>query len=99
MSIHNSTFFLMFRRDANTLLVQFLNPKLRYVGNESLLVLDAPSDMYALVIHNIKLSRKRQSDTFMTYPIPEFNVGDKVLIRNHTRDTWDLKYDVAYHVA
>ena len=33
------------------------------------------------------------------FPIPEFLVGDKVLVRNHTRDVWDPKFDVAYHVA
>ena len=33
---------------------------------------------------------------FLVYPVPEFNVGDKVLVRNHTRDVWDPKYDVAY---
>ena len=30
--------------------------------------------------------------------MPEFNVGDKVLLRNHTRDVLDLKYDIAYRV-
>ena len=29
-----SAFFLLFGRDAYTLLVQLLNPKLRYVGND-----------------------------------------------------------------
>ena len=58
-------FFLMFRRDAHTPLVQLLNPKLRC----------------------------------MTYSTPEFNVGDKVFIRNHTRDVRDPRYDFAYHVV
>ena len=57
------------------------------------------SDIYTIAIHNIKLSRKRQADRFLTYPVPEFNAQDKVLVRNHTRDVWDLKYDVAYHVV
>ena len=58
--IKEIAFFLMFGRDVYTLLVQVLNPKLRYADNDkTLLFLDAFLDMYALVIHNIKLSRER----------------------------------------
>ena len=79
--------------------MQLLNPKLRHVGNDkSLLFLDTLWDIYALVNHNIKLSRKGKADTFLTYPVLKFNVANKVLVRNHTRDVWDLK-DGAYHVV
>ena len=80
--------------------MELLNPKCGYVDNDgSLLALDAVWDIYALAIHNIKLSRDRQADKFLTYTLTEFNFGDKVLLRNHTRDVWDLKYDVVYQVA
>ena len=70
----------MFERDAYTPLVALLNLKLRYVGNDkSLLALDTLWDIYALPIYNIKLSRERQADKCLTYPTPEFNIGDKVL--------------------
>ena len=60
-----------------TSLVQFFNPKLRFIGNdESLLALDALRDIYALAFHNIKLSKEKQVDKFPAYPIPEFNVED-----------------------
>ena len=60
--------------------VQLLNPKLKYIGNDKgLLALDAVKDVYTLVIHYIKLSRKRQTGMFLTYPIPEFNGEDIVL--------------------
>ena len=36
---------------------------------------------------------------FLTYAVPEFNGGDKILVRNHTRDVWDRKCDVVYHVV
>ena len=36
---------------------------------------------------------------FVVYPIHEFNVGDKTLVSNHTRDVWDPKYDVSFHVV
>ena len=74
----------MFRRDAYTPLAQLLNPKLRYVGNDKSLL--AFYDFYALVIHNIKLSIAKQADKFLIYTILEFNVEDKVLVRNYTRD-------------
>ena len=83
-------------------LVQLLNPKIGYMGNEkSFLALDAPRDIYALTIHNIKLSRYRQEKgcQFSAYHVPEFHIVTKVLVRNHTRDVWDPKYNVAYHVV
>ena len=55
-------------------------------------------DIYQLVIHNIKLFRERQ-DYFLTYCVTEFHVWDKVLAKNHTRDIWNLKYNVTYHMA
>ena len=70
----------MFERDVYTLFMWLLNPKLRHVGNDnSLLALDVLHDIYKLAILNIKLPRERQADKFPTYPISEFNVGDKVL--------------------
>ena len=90
----------MFRRESFTLSVKLLNPKLRYVVNDkSHLALYALPDIYVLVMHNIKLSSKRQADKFLTYSVVGFNVGDKVLVRNHTRDTWNPKYNVAYQVV
>ena len=81
-----SEFFFMFGSDAYILLVQLLKPKPRYLGNNnSLLALGAFKNIYALAIHNITLSRERQADKFPTYPMPEFNVEDKVLVRNHTK--------------
>ena len=80
-----------------TLLVQYLNPKLRYIGNDkSSLALDAVQDIYALAIYNIKQSRQRQGNKFLPYPIPQFCIRDKVLVRNHTIDILDQKYNVAY---
>ena len=71
--------FFLFGRDVYTPLVQLLNSKLRYVCNdEILLVLNALRDVYALGIHNIGLSRKKQADKFPTYLVPEFNVGNSV---------------------
>ena len=54
---------------------------------------------YALTIHSIKLSKEDQEDKFLMFTVPEFHVGDKVLVRSHTRDVWDPKYDTAYCVV
>ena len=32
------------------------------------------------------------ADKSLTYHVSEFNVGDKVLVRNHIRGVWDTKY-------
>ena len=89
----------MFRRNAYTLLVQMLNPELRYVGDyKSLHAVDAVWDVYALVIYNIKLSRERQAEKFVTYPVPELNVW-RPSVRNHTKDICELKYKIAYCVV
>ena len=50
----------MFGRDVYTTLVQLLSLKLRYIDNDkSLPAVDGLWDIYALVIHNIKMSRER----------------------------------------
>ena len=88
----------MLKRDACTSLGHLLNPKLRYVGNDnSLLTLNTLQDIYALLTHNNALSRERQVDKFLTHLVPGFHVGDKVLVRNHTRDVWNPKYGVSFH--
>ena len=90
----------MFGIDAYTSSMQFLNPKLRYTGkHKNLHALDAPRDIYVLASHVTKLSRETQVDRFLMYPVPKLNVGDKVLVRTHTGDVWNSKYDVVYHPA
>ena len=44
----------------------------------SLLGLDGVKDIWALTIHNIKLSQERQVEQFLAYSIPEFYVGKKL---------------------
>ena len=49
--------------------------------DKSLLTLEALQDILALAIYNIKFSRERQKDKFLTYPDAEFLVGDNLLVR------------------
>ena len=75
------TFFLTFGRDAYTPLNKLLNPKIRYMGDErSLLALDILRDTYALAALNLRLARERQEEQFKTHEIPDFVVGDLVLL-------------------
>ena len=53
---------------------------------------------YTLTIHNIRLYREKQENQFPKYPLSKFHDGDEVLVRNHIRDEWDPKYDIAYGV-
>ena len=41
----------------------------------------------------------RSKETCITYAIPEFHVGGKVLVTHHTRDMLDPKNYLAYHVV
>ena len=73
--------------------------KIRCIGNEnSILAMDVLCDIYTLVICNIKFSRERHENKFLTCPVLEFHVGEEVLVRNLTIDVWDPKCDVAYDV-
>ena len=70
-----------------------------FARHEEINTVCTDNNIYALVIHNIKLSRKRKKDKFLTHPVPEFLAGDKVLVRYYTRYVWDQRYDVAYYVV
>ena len=45
--------------------------------DKCLLALDALREMYELAINNIKLSRVRDADQLLIYPMFAFNVGGK----------------------
>ena len=68
-------------------------------SDKGLFSLDALRGMYTLAIHIFKLSHQRQGAQLLTYSVPEFHSGYKVIVRNHVKDVWDPKYDVAYHMA
>ena len=54
----------MFGRYAYIPLVQFLNPKIRNMGDKTLLATDDLRDIYELPMHNISLSGERQENYF-----------------------------------
>ena len=87
----------MIGRDAYSLLVQLLNPEFWYISNDnSLLALDSLSDIYGMAVCNIKLSEERQVSNNTCAWISCWTL---VLVRNYTRDVWDPKYNLVYHVG
>ena len=87
----------MFGPDVHTPIAQLLNLKLRYMANDkNFLALDVVWDIYALLVHNIRLSRQRQEERFLAYPVIESPAADIVLFRNHM---WNLKYAIAFCVV
>ena len=55
-------------------------------SSKNLIPLGALRAIYAWVIYNIMLSGERKGNQFLTYPVSEFHVVAKVLVRNHVRD-------------
>ena len=54
-------------------LVKLLNPKIRNMcDNRRLLALDALREIWALAMHNNNLSREREENQFLIYPVPDF---------------------------
>ena len=80
-----SPFFLMYGRDARIPLTEILTPRIRYLGtDECILSLEALTEIYHLVIENLKIAREKLDKNLKISP-PRYTVGDLVLLRNHTR--------------
>ena len=80
-------------------LAQFLQPKLRYIGDSHLHAsLDAIRELNMMNIMSLKRARDHDSPK-MNQSTPSFRVGDMVLIRNHSRDSpFDTKYIPSYRI-
>ena len=64
-----SPFFVMFGRDALTNLKHIINPKLRYMETEELILdLEIMSNIYQAQIHNLKLARQCTTEDQKTSP-------------------------------
>ena len=73
-----------------------MNPKIWYITDtKSFLALDALRDIFTLAIHNIRSAIERQWISFWHIWYLDFMLEKNLLIRNHVRDVWDPKYDVA----
>ena len=67
-----SPFFVMFGRDTLTNLKHLINPKLRYMGMEELILdLEIMSNIYQAQIHNLKLARQHIIEDQKPVPNPK----------------------------
>ena len=95
-----SPFFVMFGRDAVTNLSQLTKPKLRYMGTEDLILdLKLMSNIFQTQIHNLRMARERFIEGQQSVRKPNIEVGDLVLVRDHTSKCFMPKYKVDFRVV
>ena len=94
-----SPFFLMFGRDPVLPLNTLLEPKIRYMGNDmDILSLEALKNMYEIAATNLKMAREKSDSPKDHKPI-QLQPGDMVMVQNHTKGPFDLKYIGNYRVV
>ena len=94
-----SPFFLMFGRDPALPLNTLLEPKLPYLGTDiNILSLEALKTMFEIATTNLKMARERRDSKEDPKPI-QLQTGDTVLVQNHTKRPFDMKYVGDYCVV
>ena len=96
-----SPFFLMFQRDCYIpTLMQLLQPKLRYAGDEHMKVsFDALHELYMMNLLTLKRARDHMPNLKKLYDTPSFTVGDLVLLKNHNSSALQTKYLPNYRIV
>ena len=93
-----SPFFLMFGRDLVLPLNTLLEPKFRYMGNDmNIISLESMKNLYEIVATNLKLAQEK-GDPQEQPPPTKLQPGDTVLIQNHIKGPFELKYIGDYRV-
>ena len=95
-----SPFFVMFGRDTVTNLSQLTKPKLRYIGTEDLILdLELMSNIFQTQIHNLRMAQECIIEGQQPVKKPNIDVGDLVLVRDHTSKCFTPKYKVNFIVV
>ena len=95
-----SPFFVIFGRDAVTNLSQLTKPKLRYMGTKDLILdLELMSNIFQTQIHNLRMAQERVIEGQQPVRKPNIEVGDLVLVRDHTSKCFMPKYKVDFRVV
>ena len=82
----------MLGRDPVLPLNTLLRSKMRYLGNDiNILSLEAMKNMFEIVATNLKIAREKGDPE--NNPLPtKLQPRDTVLVKNHTKGPFDLKY-------
>ena len=83
----------MFGRDSVLPLNKLLSPQFRYLGNDlNMLSLEALKNMFHLAAENLHKARSHHDPSVPKHLPHHFEVGDTVLIKNHTTTAFDDRY-------
>ena len=83
-----------------TNLSQLTKPKLRYMGTEDLILdLKLMSSIFQTQIHNLRMAQECIIEGQQPVKKPHIDVGDLVLVRDHTSKCFMPKYKVDFRVV
>ena len=102
MSAKESAFFLMYGRDPVNKLSAILNAPRRYLGDATGFPdLEALKNMYQMVAQQLMNSREHyvKSNKYNKIPDHGIQVGDLVLVKNHTAKSFEPKYKEDFRVV
>ena len=78
----------MFGRDPYMPLIQFISQARRYLGtDEGIPDLEALQSLLQITTTQIEYAAKRRNQNFKPVKLHDFQVGDLILMRNHTSNT------------
>ena len=93
-------FFLMFGRDPRLPLNDFLRPKLRYLGNDEVIIsLEAMKKIYKLAAQNLKLARERMNKKKQQTKPTKLETGALIMIKRHDKKMFEPRYEGYYRIV